>query len=83
MEIFYYKDGFNYVNDKPINLCLGFFDGLHIGHKFLINKAKQLNENVGVLTFVGALKNLTNKRDMVKCRSLACTIVIKNRRSCI
>ena len=63
MEIFYYKDGFNYVNDKPINLCLGFFDGLHIGHKFLINKAKQLNENVGVLTFVGALKNLTNKRD--------------------
>ena len=63
MEIFYYKDGFNYVNDKPINLYLGFFDGLHIGHKFLINKAKQLNENVGVLTFVGALKNLTNKRD--------------------
>ena len=63
MEIFYYKDGFNYVNDKPINLCLGFFDGLHIGHKFLINRAKQLNENVGVLTFVGALKNLTNKRD--------------------
>ena len=63
MEIFYNKDGFNYVNDKPINLCLGFFDGLHIGHKFLINKAKQLNENVGVLTFVGALKNLTNKRD--------------------
>ena len=26
-------------NDKDLVLCLGFYDGLHLGHQKLINKA--------------------------------------------
>lgn len=38
-----------YNND--IYLCLGFFDGLHLGHQELIKKALKESNNVGVLTF--------------------------------
>ena len=48
---------------KQINLCLGFFDGLHKGHLELINEAKEDNYDVGVLTFDGSLKCLIGKRD--------------------
>ena len=27
------------ANDKDLVLCLGFYDGLHLGHQKLINKA--------------------------------------------
>jgi len=54
------------VNKKPtgskINLCLGFFDGLHVGHKYLIQQAKAPNVRLGVFTFDGSLKSITNKR---------------------
>jgi len=54
------------VNKKPsdskINLCLGFFDGLHVGHKYLIQQAKEPNVRLGVFTFDGSLKSITNKR---------------------
>ena len=33
-----------------LSLCLGYFDALHLGHLSLINKAKNLNTKVGVLT---------------------------------
>ena len=51
---------FNYQNtpllSENISLCLGFFDGVHIGHKTLIEKAKEQNKPVGVLTFSSSFK---------------------------
>lgn len=58
---YYYRNGFGeYDGTDKINLCLGFFDGMHKGHQFLIRKAKQLNIKTGVVTFDGKLKELTN-----------------------
>lgn len=41
---------------EPTVLCLGFFDGLHLGHKELINEAKKHALNVGLLTFSSSFK---------------------------
>lgn len=41
---------------EELALCLGFFDGLHIGHIQVINKAKEYSSNVGVLTFESQIK---------------------------
>ena len=51
MELF----EFNYpevpqVNDQIV-LCLGYYDGIHLGHQALINQAKKEGYKVGVLTF--------------------------------
>jgi len=46
---------FNYFEtpsiDEKIALCLGFFDGIHLGHKSLIEQAQKEGYKVGVLTF--------------------------------
>jgi len=46
---------FNYLEvpelDKPIHLCLGFFDGIHLGHQSIIKTALEKSSEVGVLTF--------------------------------
>jgi riboflavin kinase/FMN adenylyltransferase len=34
-----------------ITICLGYFDGVHLGHQQLIHKAKSLGQPVAVLTF--------------------------------
>jgi len=44
------------INDVPeeysnINLCLGFFDGVHLGHQKMIKAAVEEGHPVGVLTF--------------------------------
>lgn len=43
------------IKHKPFVATLGFFDGVHIGHRYLINqvkaKAKQLNLPAAVITF--------------------------------
>ncbi|MCQ2814681.1 MAG: bifunctional riboflavin kinase/FAD synthetase [Bacilli bacterium] len=41
------------IHKLPENttLCLGFFDGVHLGHKELIKKAKENGDEVSVLTF--------------------------------
>lgn len=36
---------------KNLKLCLGFFDGLHLGHKKIIDQALQTGGNVGMMTF--------------------------------
>ena len=52
---------FDYKNTPTINdnsiLCLGFFDGVHLGHKSLIDEAKKYNNKVNVLTFSKSFKN--------------------------
>ncbi|MCI2069613.1 MAG: riboflavin biosynthesis protein RibF [Bacilli bacterium] len=58
------QDGFKeYQSAEKIALCLGFFDGLHLGHQKLILQALKENPNVGVLTFQGALKRITSARE--------------------
>lgn len=51
---------FNYINTpeifESIALCLGFFDGLHIGHIKLIETAKNSGYQVGVMTFSSSFK---------------------------
>ncbi len=38
--------------DKPIALCLGYFDGVHLGHINIINEARKKSElPIGILTF--------------------------------
>lgn len=46
--------------DEPIALCLGFFDGLHIGHRSIINEAKKYGRKVGLLTFSNSAYNFFN-----------------------
>lgn len=48
------------INDE-ISLCLGYFDGLHLGHLELIKKAKQSKYKSAVLTF--SINNVNYKRD--------------------
>lgn len=46
---------FNYENPPKLNermiLCLGYFDGVHLGHQALIKAAKKEGYKVGILTF--------------------------------
>ena len=51
MEIieFTYKDAPK--NLEKMNLCLGFFDGLHLGHQKIIASAKKDGVKVGLLSF--------------------------------
>lgn len=62
MKVVTYRNGFDYHSENGIALCLGFFDGLHLGHQALIRKALKENKEVGVLTFTGSMKSLTNQR---------------------
>lgn len=49
-----------YIKEK-INLCLGYFDGVHLGHQELIKKA---NNHIGVFSFEFNNVNLKNKRHL-------------------
>ena len=45
------------INDKieikdNLSICLGYFDGLHLGHKKLIDVAKSSNYKSALLTFI-------------------------------
>lgn len=51
MKVIYLYKKNSYVETAPINLCLGYFDGVHMGHTLLIEKAREKNVKVGVLTF--------------------------------
>ena len=46
--------------DENIVLCLGFFDGVHLGHQKIINEAKKLGKKVGVLSFSNTAYNFLN-----------------------
>ena len=51
------------VNDKDLVLCLGFYDGLHLGHQKLINEALKEGYPVGVMTFDVAPAVLLGKKE--------------------
>ena len=51
------------ANDKDLVLCLGFYDGLHLGHQKLINKALAEGYPVGVMTFDVAPAVLLGKKE--------------------
>ena len=36
---------------EKLSLCIGFFDGVHLGHLSLINKAQKLENKIGVMSF--------------------------------
>ena len=49
-------------NDKPISIILGYFDGIHLGHQFLIEKAKNDAKFETVLmTFSKPIQSILNK----------------------
>lgn len=50
-------------NDKDLVLCLGFYDGLHLGHQDLIKKALATGLPVGVMTFDIAPRVLLGKKE--------------------
>ena len=51
------------LNDKDLVLCLGFYDGLHLGHQKLIKKALDEGYPVGVMTFDIAPAVLLGKKE--------------------
>ena len=51
------------TNDKDLVLCLGFYDGLHLGHQHLIKKALDEGYPVGVMTFDLAPAFLLGKKE--------------------
>ncbi|MBO6262554.1 MAG: bifunctional riboflavin kinase/FAD synthetase [Bacilli bacterium] len=51
------------TNDKDLVLCLGFYDGLHLGHQHLIKKALAEGYPVGVMTFDIAPRVLLGKKE--------------------
>lgn len=56
----YYSENNNFILYKPlekITLCLGFFDGLHLGHIHLIKQALKENDNVYLMTFSSDIKS--------------------------
>ncbi|HEL1586539.1 TPA: bifunctional riboflavin kinase/FAD synthetase [Streptococcus suis] len=55
MEIKYIKNYMDLMNQVPTVLVLGYFDGLHLGHKALLDRARKVADEQGltvtVLTF--------------------------------
>ena len=51
MEIIQFRFKDPLPNLPDLILCLGFFDGVHLGHQMLIKKAKKEGYKLGILTF--------------------------------
>lgn len=51
MEIIQFSFGEKLEAVPDLILCLGFFDGVHLGHQKLIKKAKKEGYKLGILTF--------------------------------
>ena len=62
MEIINLDKNKNYKLPANCALCLGMFDGVHQGHQALLNKAKNSNSLVAVLTFTSSPKFVLNNR---------------------
>lgn len=51
MEIIEFNYGDKLNENKKLILCLGFFDGVHLGHQYIINQSKKEGYKIGVLTY--------------------------------
>lgn len=51
MEIIQFELGDKLQPVNDLILCLGFFDGVHLGHQMLIKKAKKEGYKLGILSF--------------------------------
>jgi len=63
MKVFNIKEDFSNIPkfNKPINLCLGYFDAVHIAHQKLINTARVMSDiPVGIITFTSNVKGRKN-----------------------
>lgn len=58
------------LNDKEYVACIGFFDGIHLGHQALINKTKEQAKAAGIksmlITFDPDPWSVLNKKSSVK-----------------
>ena len=63
MKVVTINDVNNLGKYEELSLCLGFFDALHKGHLELINKAKEFDLPVGVLTFSKSPRTLLLNKD--------------------
>ena len=66
MKVVTINDVNNLGKYEELSLCLGFFDALHKGHLELINKAKEFDLPVGVLTFSKSPRTLLFNKDLFK-----------------
>lgn len=55
------------VSEEKIVLCLGYFDGIHLGHQTLFAMAKKEGYKVGVLTFDNSPSYVLGKIDANTC----------------
>lgn len=60
MEIIHFEFDKTYNFPHDLILVLGYFDGVHLGHQKLIEKAKECSENVALLTFDNNFRSLLN-----------------------
>lgn len=58
-------------NEKECSLCLGYFDGVHIGHQAIIKEARNEGYPVAVLTFDNSPSFLIGKKSIHEITSLA------------
>lgn len=70
MEVFYWNQinsSLNFFNKKQSGISIGSFDGLHQGHRTLINKlvseCKSKNLNSGIITFTRPLPSIKKSSD--------------------
>ena len=63
MKVIYINDLNNLGKYKELTLCLGFFDALHKGHLSLIDKAKEFDLPIGVLTFSASPRTLLQNKE--------------------
>lgn len=52
-----------YKPDEKTSICLGFFDGLHLGHLHIIKEAEKISSSVSLLTFDGSVKFVLSRRE--------------------
>lgn len=50
--------------DDNISLAIGFFDGLHLGHKVLIDELKNYNSKKAIITFKSDFKSTLKKEEL-------------------
>ena len=54
MQLFYPND---IINNDECMACIGFFDGVHKGHRFLLNKLKETAAAKGLKTAIITFRN--------------------------